>query len=63
MSGRSRLKGIGYHTFKSFEDWADANGIGDHPDDWKFNWECWSSGYLQAILDHTDLSRKEAMDA
>ena len=37
------------YAWKKFERWADANGVGDHPDDWSPNWMCWKTAYIAGV--------------
>lgn len=38
-------------VWAAFNEWADANNVGTHPDDWTVWWECWESGWRQGFED------------
>lgn len=37
------------YGWATFERWVDAQGVGDHPDDWSPYWMCWKTAYVAGV--------------
>ncbi len=51
---RVQPDGVLNSEWAAFEKLADANGYGDHPDDWQPWWECFHAGWVQGCKDTRD---------
>jgi len=49
MSERERPEDATFYGWDEFQSWADAHGVGDHPDDWMPWWGCWKNAYVAAL--------------
>jgi hypothetical protein len=38
--------------WEAFNDWANSEGVGLHPDDWQPWWECWNDGLQHGRSDY-----------
>jgi len=46
---RDMPEGADFYGWKSFERWADRNGVGEHPDYWMTWWMCWKTAYVAGV--------------
>lgn len=46
---REKPEGIPDELWAAFEEFADLEGIGTHPDDWKPWWDCYYAGVMFVV--------------